>query len=293
MYQKIRDYVNNGRIIIKGDVVVPDEAHSAIAPTHSGIIEELKDIHKKQTRIVGLTATPGRGSGDIDDNGKLARFFGKNVIKIKTGESGVIEFLQRKRILAKCIRKPLNTNMRYTFSEQEWRQIDKSFEREFPNGNLEKIANDEKRNMKMLLKLLEVVKECNHILVFCGSKFQSKLLSGIMTVSGYSSAYVDGSSPKGYRKDVVNKFRNGQVQIVFNYGVFTAGFDAPKIDAIVIARPTTSIVLYGQMIGRGMRGPDIGGTEKFQLIDVVDDILSEYRGLENVYEYFSEYWEAT
>ena len=60
---------------------------------------------------------------------------------------------------------------------------------------------------------------------------------------------------------------------------------------MVISRPTTSVVLYGQMIGRGMRGLEIGGTEEFQLIDVVDNIITEYGGLDNVYEFFSEYWE--
>ena len=91
-----------------------------------------------------------------------------------------------------------------------------------------------------------------------------------MTRQGHSSAHIDGSSPSEYRKDVVDKFRSGEIQMVFNYGVFTARFDAPKIDAVVIARPTTSVVLYGQMMGRGMRGSAIGETERFQLIDVVD-----------------------
>ena len=78
---------------------------------------------------------------------------------------------------------------------------------------------------------------------------------------------------------------------MFNYGVFSAGFDAPNIDAVVIARPTASVVLYSQMIGRGMRGPVIGGTSEFLLIDVVDDIITDTSGLDDVYDYFLEYWE--
>ena len=45
------------------------------------------------------------------------------------------------------------------------------------------------------------------------------------------------------------------------------------------------------MIGRGMRGSAIGGTDAFLLVDVVDDIITETGGLDDVYEYFSEYWE--
>ena len=60
---------------------------------------------------------------------------------------------------------------------------------------------------------------------------------------------------------------------------------------MMIARPTASVVLYSQMIGRGMRGPVIGGTSEFLLIDVVDDIITDTSGLDDVYDYFLEYWE--
>ena len=145
--------------------------------------------------------------------------------------------------------------------------------------------------MLITKKLLELTSQRKHILVFGANLKQSKLLCGILIALGYSAVYVDGDSPPNYRKDVVRKFKNGEIQFIFNFGVFTAGFDAPNIDAVVITRPTRSIVLYGQMIGRGMRGVEIGGTEEFQLVDVIDDIISEHCGLDNVYEYFSDYWE--
>ena len=114
----------------------------------------------------------------------------------------------------------------------------------------------------------------------------------MMIALDYSAAYVDGNSPTNYRKDMVAKFKTGEIQFIFNYGVFTTGFDVPNIDAVVITRPTTSVVLYSQMIGRGMRGPVVGGTDEFILIDVVDDIITEHGGLDDVYEYFSDYWES-
>jgi hypothetical protein len=71
---------------------------------------------------------------------------------------------------------------------------------------------------------------------------------------------------------VIEEFRAGRLQFLCNYGVLTTGFDAPKIRAVIIARPTTSVVLYEQMIGRGMRGPLNGGTEECQVIDLQDNI---------------------
>lgn len=291
MYQKIRGPLKKGEISLKADLIITDEAHNVLARTYNETIQNLKDFRKKQTRIVGLTATPGRGSGEPIQNEKLVSFFDNRIIGIPSGDIGVIVYLQRKKILARCIRKPLETNIRYTLTTEEWKNLSKSFEHEYPDGLLERIANDNSRNAIILFRLIELAKECNHILVFGASLKQSKLLCGLLIALGHSAVHVDGDTPDNYRKDVVGKFKDGKIQFIFNYGVFTAGFDSPNIDAVVIARPTTSVVLYGQMIGRGMRGPEIDGTEEFQLIDVVDDIITEYSGLDNVYDFFSDYWE--
>ena len=66
-------------------------------------------------------------------------------------------------------------------------------------------------------------------------------------------------------------------------------FDYPNTDVVFISRPTKSVVLYSQMIGRGLRGPKIGGTEKCKIIDVKDHIEG-FGDHEKVYNYFEEYW---
>ena len=290
MYQKIRKPLKDGAFNFSPDLIVADEAHNTLAKTYLETIENLKDFMKKQTRIVGLTATPGRKSSDDEQNKKLASFFDNEIIGIDT-ELGAIKSLQQRGVLARCIRKPVRTNRKYTLTKEEWNSLAKSFSREYPEGLLERIAKDNVRNTIVINAMTELGKKCKHVLVFGASKRQSKLLCGIMIALGYNAVHVDGNTPSSYRKDVVHKFKSGEIQFVFNYGVFTTGFDAPNIDAVVIARPTTSIVLYGQMIGRGMRGIELGGTEEFQLIDVVDDIITEHSGLDNVYEFFSDYWQ--
>ena len=54
---------------------------------------------------------------------------------------------------------------------------------------------------------------------------------------------------------------------------FDDRFDAPSTDEVFIARPTNSVVLYSQMVGRGLRGPAIGGTASCRVVDVRDNIL--------------------
>ena len=76
--------------------------------------------------------------------------------------------------------------------------------------------------------------------------------------------------------------------VLFNYGVLTAGFDEPRTRCVIIGRPTTSLVLYSQMVGRAMRGPRVGGNATAQIITVADTNLP---GFGSVTDAFSN-WEA-
>lgn len=176
MYQKIREPLKKKTLELKGDLIMTDEAHNAIAKTHNETIERLKDFKNKQTRVLGLTATPGRS--DNSQNKKLVSFFDNKIIGIDSKEIGVISYLQRKKILARCIREKLETKIKYTLTNEEWRKLAKSFEHEYPEELLKRIANDNGRNAIILFRLIELAKNHNHVLVFGATKKQSKLLCG-------------------------------------------------------------------------------------------------------------------
>lgn len=67
------------------------------------------------------------------------------------------------------------------------------------------------------------------------------------------SAAISSKTKKAERQRIVEEFKAGTIRTVFNVQVLTAGFDHPQLDAIVLARPTASIALYYQMLGRGTR----------------------------------------
>jgi superfamily II DNA or RNA helicase len=71
----------------------------------------------------------------------------------------------------------------------------------------------------------------------------------------------------------VAAFRRGEVQVICNAGVFATGFDAPKVDMVLISRPVFSPVRYLQMVGRGLRGTANGGTERCKVVTLVDNIV--------------------
>ena len=62
------------------------------------------------------------------------------------------------------------------------------------------------------------------------------------------------------REHIIKRFKRpgGPHRILANFGVLTTGFDAPAASAALIARPTKSLVLYSQMVGRVIRGPRAG-----------------------------------
>lgn len=66
-------------------------------------------------------------------------------------------------------------------------------------------------------------------------------------------AIVSGDTPKRERESVLARFRAGQIQVVANVGVLTTGFDYPELDTVVMARPTMSLAMWYQIVGRAIR----------------------------------------
>ena len=71
---------------------------------------------------------------------------------------------------------------------------------------------------------------------------------------------VSGTTPKKEREAILERFKSGETEVVANVGVLTTGFDHPALDTIILARPTMSLALYYQMVGRAIRPyPDKDG----------------------------------
>lgn len=92
-------------------------------------------------------------------------------------------------------------------------------------------------------------------LVFCsGVRHSHDLANMLNRYAGREVAVaVDGTTEKLKREDMVKAYQAGEVRYLCNFGVFTEGFDAPSTSAVVMARPTKSVGLYTQMLGRGTR----------------------------------------
>ena len=270
------------------DLVIIDEAHKAVAKTYKEVIDFFAGT---TTRVIGLTATPGRSIKNQDSNKKLSEFFHDQKVIIKTNnKKGVISHLRDLRILSKASYEAIHTEQNITLTKKQIDYIQKLDE--LPSDVIYKLSNSQVRNYEILKRIDNLIKEnSNSKIIFFGLNIDhSKFICALLNVMGINARHVDGTTSLNRRAGILDDFKNKNLQVLCNDRLISTGFDAPKTDTIIIAKPTFSIVLYSQIIGRGLRGPEIGGTEYCKIIDVKDNIQG-YSNFDAVYEYFDEYFE--
>ncbi len=265
-------------------LVIVDEAHMAIATKWK---ESLNDIIRLDlgTSLIGLTATPIRG--DEVSSKDLFNFFDKRVFEISfSKEQNIYKYLIQNKYLAvpkyESI-KGINIDLKKL-----------NLEIDFSDKVLKEISLNKIRNLRIVDKLKKILgnpSNSNQVLFFASSVEHSKMINYWLNKNSYSSFHIDGSLDKKSRSSVINSFKKGKIRVLCNYGVLSTGFDVPKIDCIMITRPTTSEVLHSQMVGRGLRGPKLGGTETCLIVEVEDNIINFGKNKIPTFEKYKEKWE--
>ena len=112
----------------------------------------------------------------------------------------------------------------------------------------------------------------------------------MLMLENIPNALVIGEMNPVERQKVIQDFkkRDNELNIIINYEVLTTGFDATNINCVFIARPTQSVVLYSQMLGRGLRGSKMGGNDECLLIDVKDNLKKYDEKM--AFAHFQDYW---
>ncbi|CAB4154579.1 SSL2 DNA or RNA helicases of superfamily II [uncultured Caudovirales phage] len=92
-----------------------------------------------------------------------------------------------------------------------------------------------------------------HILGFCAGVEHAEHCAAAARARGWTADYVSGEMDNTTRDRVIGDFKAGRIRFLFNAMLLTTGFDFPSIDCIVMLRPTKSVGLYVQIMGRGLR----------------------------------------
>jgi len=209
------------------DTVVWDECHHIGADSWSAIMRRYP-----HARHVGLTATPERSDGK-----GLNKWF-------------------KSLVLGPSIRPLINDGFLSDFryfapSEPDLREA------KLRAGDYRPEDIDKAMNTPVVIgdAISEYRKNCDgkRALVFASSVEASETLVARFNAEGIPAAHVDGTTPTEQRDASVAALQAGEIKVLSNFAVFTEGFDLPAIDAVILMRPTKSVGLFLQMVGRGLR----------------------------------------
>lgn len=233
--QTLASRMRTGRFIPPAGLVIYDECHHSQSPTARKALD-----HYSDALMIGLTATPWRVDGwDLGD----------------IFEDIVVGATPREMIESGYLT-PFDAR---AFVPPDLHAVKKRAG-EFSQEQLAKLCDTD-----VLIDgiVKEYTERCNGRPAICFpvNISHSEHLVGQFRKAGFTAEHVDCHSKADVRKSALTQFRAGRVQILSSVGVLTEGFDAPNAEVVILARPTLSLSLHLQMIGRGLRlSPETGKT---------------------------------
>lgn len=215
------------------DYVICDEAHHCIgASTWGRVVAEWRSRNPR-LRLIGVTATPERLSGE-----GLGEVFDEMVMGPTTRELIDIGALSEYRLFAPA------------------QQLDlsgvKSRMGDFVRGEAAAVV-DKPAIIGSLVNEYQAKLNGAPAVAFCVSIEHAEHVAEQFRARGFRAAKLDGTMDRAVRKELVRDFARGQVQVLTSVDVISEGFDVAGIVGAILARPTQSLSLYLQQVGRALR----------------------------------------
>lgn len=256
--------------------LVIDEAHHAVAKSYKKIIRYAAD-HTKSMKLLGLTATPFRTSDD--EQGALKQVFTDDIV-YKTD----LDTLIKKGILATPVFDEYQTDIQFT--EHLGIRALKNIENLdiIPEDIAEEIAENKERNSIIVNKYFENYEKYGSTIVFALNINHAIALNALFNekgkkygiksefiISSVRDAITGITISNADNEEKIERYRNGEIQVLINVNILTEGTDLPKTHTVFLTRPTVSTTLMTQMVGRALRGLNAGGTKEAYVVSFVDD----------------------
>ena len=223
------------------DLVIIDEAHllsRTDGSMYRAFLSELNSINAGLMKVVGFTATPYRM-----DTGLL--HVGKDRVFTDIAYSVPILDMIAQGYLSTVI--PKQTQTQLDVSSVGTRGG------EFIAKDLEAAVDRDDVTRAAVAEIVQHGAERGSWLIFCSGVAHARHVRDAIREHGISAETVTGDTPPGERDSILTAYKAGKLRCVTNANVLTTGFDAPGTDLVALLRPTKSIGLYVQMVGRGTR----------------------------------------
>jgi len=236
------------------DYIIIDEAHHSTASTYRTLIEK-----NNPYILLGLTATPER----MDGNSLLPDFCNKIAAEIRLFDAMKLKLLSPFHYF--CI-----SDETVDLRSVPW--VRGSYQKEELSYSLSIKA----RVYRILDAIRYYLSDPHSVrsLCFCVTKSHAEFMSHELNLYGLKAAYLTSDISDLERKKCLNKLRQGEINYLCVVDIFNEGIDIPEIDTILFLRPTESLTVYLQQLGRGLRISD--NKECLTVLDFVSQVHEQY-----------------
>ena len=228
--------------------IVIDEAHHAAAPTYRRIIDFFNVDF-----LLGVTATPQRS-----DSTRLIDVFDE-IVYYKS-----IQDLIEDGWLCPLVGYRIKSDTDLTKVEIQ--------NGDYVQNQLEEAVDNPERNARIVAAYRSLAMDQKAIVFASGVKHAQNLALSFRQAS-VDCELIIGTTSYEDRQDILARFATGQLKVIVNVGVLTEGFDEPSIQAIILAKPTRSTLLYTQIVGRGTRLHE--SKDNCKIIDIADTTVGK------------------
>ena len=234
-----RGIVNPKFRMPSADLVIMDEAHLSITAAPLAILN-----HYPAAKVLGFTATPARSDGR-----GLGEVYEDMVEGVTVSELTKLGFLAPVDYYA-----PTTADLSTL----------KAAKGDYTEKTLGGIAEQPQLVGDVVTNWIRLA-EGKRTVVFGINRSHARALCDEFNLAGVKAGYIDGETEQDERAQTLNQLASGEITVLCNVFVLTYGWDCPSVEVAILARPTKSIVLYLQMVGRVLRTSE--GKERAKVID--------------------------
>lgn len=237
------------------DFIIVDEFHHAAADSY----QQLLDYYKPKI-LLGLTATPERMDGK-----NILGYFDNTI----ASEMRLTEAIDRKLLSPFQY---FGVSDTVDLSKLKWSR------KGYDTRELEKVYTlSDKRTHDVVVKnIYQYVSDINEVkgLGFCVSIEHAKYMANFFNKVNIPSIALHGGTDRITREEAKDKLVNGDIRFIFAVDLYNEGVDIPEINTVLFLRPTESLTIFLQQLGRGLRLAD--GKECLTVLDFVGQAHKNY-----------------
>ena len=232
-------------------LLVIDECHRVSSDGEAQYAQVIDKLRKAQPQlcVLGLTATPYRL-----DSGWIYRFHNDGFMRTEQPTffgNCVYELGIREMIESGFLTEPVQIDApvaSYDFSSLKLNSSNGRYQL----AEVEAVLKDQRRVTPGIIRSIVSLSESRRgVLIFTSSVRHAREI--LESLPQKISALVTGDTPGDERDRIIEAFKAQKLKFLVNVSVLTTGFDAPHVDVVAILRPTESVSLYQQIVGRGLR----------------------------------------